>query len=81
MCSIMCDEVRNPSEREDATNNQVPLKDLNGYKLLSMLFWHEAPHQIFLRKKLLRSTAIYQMSGTEQEENQRKYVVGLMCVP
>jgi hypothetical protein len=38
MCSIICDEVRNPSEREDAKNNQSPLKDLNGYKLLSKLF-------------------------------------------
>jgi hypothetical protein len=38
MCSIMCDEVRNPSEREDTRNNQGPLQDLNGYKLLSMLF-------------------------------------------
>jgi hypothetical protein len=81
MCSIMCDEVRNPSEREDTRNNQGPLQDLNGYKLLSMLFWHKAPHRIFLQEKLLSSTAIYQMTGTKQEENQRNYVLGLMCVP
>lgn len=53
MCSIMCDEVRNPSEREDTRNNQGPLQDLNGYKLLSMLFLTQSSSLDFSTRETL----------------------------